>query len=89
MLLPDFIYWSIRSPSRMGEDGVEGVDGSLGGVIILACCKFHFIREHENLVLPKQISLTVKTLCSYLNYLFMLAEKTLILTFTNYLMAKR
>ena len=30
-----------------GWDGVKVVEG---GIVILPCCKFHFIREHENLV---------------------------------------
>ena len=43
----DLIYWSVRSSSRRGFDAVKGVDE---GIIIFARCKFHFIREHENLV---------------------------------------
>ena len=41
----DIIYWSARSSSRRGVDGVKGVDG---GIVILASYKFHFIRVHHN-----------------------------------------
>ena len=37
----------VRSSSRREGDGVKEVDGS---IVILARYKFHFIREHENLV---------------------------------------
>ena len=40
----DLIYWSVRSSSRRGGDGIKGV------IIILASCKYHFIKVHENLV---------------------------------------
>ena len=43
-------YWSFRSSSRRGEDGVRWVDGGRGCIVILARCKFNFIREQENLV---------------------------------------
>ena len=38
----ELIYWSVCSFSRRGWDGVKGV-----GVVIVARCKFHYIREHE------------------------------------------
>ena len=41
------IYWSVRSSSSRGGDGLKSVDG---GYRYLASCVFHFIREHENLV---------------------------------------
>ena len=40
-------YLSVRPSNRMEGDRVKGVDG---GIVILARCEFHFIREHENLV---------------------------------------
>ena len=43
----ELIYWSVRSSNRRGGDGVNRVDG---GIVILAYYKFHFIREHDNLV---------------------------------------
>ena len=36
-------YWSVRATNRMGGDNG-------GGIVILARCKFDFIREYENLV---------------------------------------
>ena len=47
----ELVYWSDRSFSRRGGDGVKGIKE---GNLTLARCKFHFIREHENLV--KKIS---------------------------------
>ena len=44
----DFTYWSVRSSSRRGEDGVKGMNG--GGVVILASYKFHFVNDRDNLV---------------------------------------
>ena len=35
----ELIYWTVRSSSRKGWDGIKGVDGG-----------YHFIRVHENLV---------------------------------------
>ena len=43
----DLLYWSVRSSSWRGGDGVKGVDG---GIVILVSCEHHFIRVHENLV---------------------------------------
>ena len=38
----DFVYWSIRSSSKKEVEGVNGVDGD---IVILASCKYHFIRK--------------------------------------------
>ena len=43
----ELIHWSVRLTSRRGEDGVKGMDGC---IVILASCKYHFIRLHENMV---------------------------------------
>ena len=40
----ELIYWSVRSSSWVGGDGVEG------GIIILSSCEHPFIRVHEVLV---------------------------------------
>ena len=42
----DLIYWSVCSSSRRGGDWLKGVDW---GIVILASCKHHFIKVHENL----------------------------------------
>ena len=41
------IYWSARSSSWRGINGVKGLEE---GIVILASYTFYFIREHENLV---------------------------------------
>ena len=38
---------SVGSSSRRGGKGVRGMNG---GIVILAFCEFHSIREHENMV---------------------------------------
>ena len=40
----EIIYWSIRSFSRRGGDGIKVIKRE---IVILACYVFHFIREHE------------------------------------------
>ena len=44
----DLIYWSIRSFSRRGWDGIKGVEE--GVVVILNNYKLRFIRVHDNFV---------------------------------------
>ena len=44
----ELFYWSVNLTSKEGGDGVKGLKGK---IIILACCVFYFIREHENQVL--------------------------------------
>ena len=41
------VYWSVSSSRGRGGDGLKRVEG---GIFILAHCKYHFIKEHENLV---------------------------------------
>ena len=41
------VYWSVSLSSRRGRDGVKELKV---GFVVLAQYKFHFIREHENLV---------------------------------------
>ena len=38
-------FLAICSTSRRGDE-VKGVDN----IVILGCCEFHFIEEHENLM---------------------------------------
>ena len=40
------IYWSVRLSNRRNGTGKMGV----GGIVILDRFKFHFIKEHDNLV---------------------------------------
>ena len=37
----DIIYWSVCLSSRRGGDKVKGVNG---GIVILACYKFNFLK---------------------------------------------
>ena len=46
----DIIYRSVRSFSKMGGDGVKGVDRGGGGDRYLASNKFHFIGKYHNWV---------------------------------------
>ena len=43
----DLMYWSVRSCSRRGGDGIKVW---MGGIVILASSEYHFIRVHEKIV---------------------------------------
>ena len=52
----DIIYLSVCSFIRRGVDVVKGVDE---GIVILAICKFHFIRVYDNLVKDPSINKSI------------------------------
>ena len=56
----ELVYWSDRSSSMSGGDGVKGMDG---GIVIVASCKHHFIRVYENLVQHKRNNTMVIKQC--------------------------
>ena len=41
-------YWSVRTSSRRGGDGVKWVKGA--GIVFLASYNFHFTKVHDDLV---------------------------------------
>ena len=50
----ELVYWSLRSFSRRGGDGVKG------GIVILALYMFQHIIEHEKSQDPSNISFAVQ-----------------------------